>query len=431
MRLIRAVIVMVMLSGPLFALAQDTVSVMSPVDSVVVHTDTMRWDNCAEIVTEDMLLLQMVAAQGRDIFVHDSLKRDSLLADLYLRDSLLKAELAVIKDSIFLLRKDELVRQAYEDSLVRVAQQSDSISSIMTDIGDVKGLKSVIPPALIKDPEADLEELAYYFRNSLSPWKKEAKVNIHFTQNYISGNWYKGGISNFSIISLAKGSINYNKDNLSWENTGEWRLGVATTPNDTLRKHNITDDLFRLYSKVGYQVINKLYISSSAEFQTTLWSAWNENAQTVKTAFLTPIRYNMTLGVDYKPMRNMSILISPLAYKMIYSFYGDDSGKVNVNNYGIEAGKHIINELGSSLRFHWKYKPVREVSLETELYFYTNYKRVEFDWEIDCDFIINRFMSVRLELHPRYDNTVIMAGDERAKIQFKELLSFGFAHKFR
>jgi hypothetical protein len=51
--------------------------------------------------------------------------------------------------------------------------------------------------------------------------------------------------------------------------------------------------------------------------------------------------------------------------------------------------------------------------------------------EVNCDFIINRFLPARLMLHPRYDSTVIKEGDTKAKMQFRELLSIGFNHRFR
>jgi hypothetical protein len=278
----------------------------------------------------------------------------------------------------------------------------------------------------------DLAEIAYQLKSRNNPWKKEANTLIQFSQNYISPNWYKGGSSNFAILAQAKGFINYKKDNFLWENTGEWRIGIATVNGDTLRKHNITDDLFRLYSKVGYQVVKKLYISASMEFQTNFWNSWNTNSTTVKTAFLTPIRYNINVGVDYQPIKNMSIMFAPATYKMVYSLYHEgNSEQVNVTNYGIEKGKQILNEIGSSIRVKWGWKPFREIALDTEFYFYTNYRRVEIDWQINFDFFITRFLSARLMLHPRFDNTVIYTGDERAKLQFKELLSVGFSHKFR
>ena len=71
------------------------------------------------------------------------------------------------------------------------------------------------------------------------------------------------------------------------------------------------------------------------------------------------------------------------------------------------------------------------MNIESKFYLYTNYQNVEVDLEVNCDFIINRFLSARLMLHPRYDSTVIKEGDTKAKMQFRELLSIGFSHRFR
>jgi hypothetical protein len=54
---------------------------------------------------------------------------------------------------------------------------------------------------------------------------------------------------------------------------------------------------------------------------------------------------------------------------------------------------------------------------------------VEIDWEIVTNFTVNRYLSTRLAINPRYDNTVILPNNEKAKIQFKELLSFGFSYR--
>lgn len=152
---------------------------------------------------------------------------------------------------------------------------------------------------------------------------------------------------------------------------------------------------------------------------------------TAKTATFSPIRFNLALGVDYQPVRNLSIVVSPLTYKLVYSMQSNEGGIVDVTAFGIMPFEHILNDVGSSMRVTYKWKPIREIALSTEFYFYTNYKKVELDWEINADFIINRFLTARLQLHPRYDNTIILLGDEKAKMQFKEILSIGFSHKFR
>jgi hypothetical protein len=102
-----------------------------------------------------------------------------------------------------------------------------------------------------------------------------------------------------------------------------------------------------------------------------------------------------------------------------------------VTEYGIEEGKNMLNELGSSLRVDWRWRPVREIIVDMNFYFFTNYKRVETELELDVDFIINRYLSAKLMLHPRYDSTVELADGQRNKLQFKELISIGFSHTFR
>ena len=115
---------------------------------------------------------------------------------------------------------------------------------------------------------------------------------------------------------------------------------------------------------------------------------------------------------------------------IIFLFYIRDTARVRVKDYGLKAGEQTQHNIGSSVRLEYTWKPVREVELELQFYTYTNYKDVEIDLEVNCDFIINRYLSARLELHPRYDTSVIMKGDSHAKLQFRELLSLGFAHKF-
>lgn len=120
------------------------------------------------------------------------------------------------------------------------------------------------------------------------------------------------------------------------------------------------------------------------------------------------------------------MVFAPLAYKLVYA---KDTINVDRSVYGINSG-NMLSTFGSSVRFEWKWRPLREIYLETVFYAYTNYKMFEVDWEITCDFIINRYMSARVMLHPRYDSSAIVEGDTHAKMQFKELISIGFAHKF-
>lgn len=316
------------------------------------------------------------------------------------------------------------------DSVHREIAMMDSLKAVNAQLEEQEHEVPVfkVQRSLVKDAEEDQKDAMRAIRNMHTPWRKEATIIAQMTQNYVSPNWYQGGVSSFAVLSIMKGQIGYYGDRFTWENTGEWRAGGSTAKEDTLRYVACTDDLFRLYSKANYKAVNKLYYSFSAEFETRFFRTYKTNTTTLKSAPFSPVRLNLALGIDYKPIEGMSISFSPLAYKMIHVA---DTVNMNKEDYGIEVGKKTLNDVGSSIRFEYVWKPVREVALETKLYMYTNYKKVELDLEVNCDFIINRFFSARVMLHPRYDNTVILDGQEKAKIQFKELLSIGFAHKFR
>ena len=148
----------------------------------------------------------------------------------------------------------------------------------------------------------------------------------------------------------------------------------------------------------------------------------------LKSAPFSPFRFNAAFGIDYKPVKGLSISVSPISYKVIHIM---DTVRVNSKDFGLDEHQRTQHNIGSSMRVEYVWKPVREVNIESKFYLYTNYHNVEVDLEVNCDFIINRFLSARLMLHPRYDSTVIMEGDTKAKMQFRELLSIGFNHRFR
>lgn len=387
----------------------------------IVHqpTDTIKLQEAEQTVQfdEDALLLELLAEKGRQwadsIAALDSTQLSSEEAEM---------RLLVMRER---LRQDSLIRDSLRiDSIRLVTQQLVRETGILVEVQDIR-----IEKHIFRDEEQDREDILRYIRQQYSPWYKEARTLVQFTQNYISPNWYKGGNSSLAILALLKGQINYKKDNFVWENTGEWRMGLSTTGKaDTVHKVNVTDDIFKIYSKAGYQVYSKLFINGSLEFQTTLMPSFKTNSQLRKSSFLTPIRFNLGVGLEYKPLDWLSVNFMPATYKLVHATVSD-SLRVDVTEYGIDKGKKTLSEFGSSVRVEAKYKPLRELEIYTLLYFYTNYRQIEFDWQIDVDFIINRFLSTHLTLHPRFDSTV--KSTEPQHMQFKELLSIGFNHYFR
>ena len=261
------------------------------------------------------------------------------------------------------------------------------------------------------------------------PWKQKANAMIQFSQNYVSDNWHQGGSGNMAVLGILTGQLNYNnKKNVQWENNSEWRAGFMNVDDTTaLRMFNTNDDILKINSKFGLKASGNWFYSSNMEFSTQFFMNYKAvNSEDLKTKFLTPVRMTLGVGMDYKYKDILSLMIAPVAYKFVYA---NDTTKINQNSFGVETGKKALNQIGSSLTAQFNYSPFRELQVSSKFKFYTNYEKVEVDWEIVGNFMVNRFLTTRISLNPRYDNTVIMAGSEKARIQFKELMSFGFSFR--
>lgn len=388
---------------------------------VIQYADTFKLQDQPVAVNEESLIWTAFNLQHRNRALEDSIR--------VLLDSIARLHQEGVVPTPLLAALDSTEVDSVSRAVVdTIEYHYEEIAQLLA--AEKRIDHAAIEPSIFRDLQEDMDDLNRSLHKR-KYWSRELGGLVQFTQNYISPNWYKGGQSSFAMFMQVKGFYNYEKDNLIWENYLDWKVGVTTTgKTDTLRKFNVTDDQFRIQSKVGYQMVKTLYLAGSVELNTTLWNAWNSNQKTVKTAFMTPLKFYIHGGLDYRPVKDLKINFSPTVYKLIYACY-DDPTLVNLGNFGLSDGQKLKSEFGSSIRVNYLWKPVREVRIDTELYLYTNYHHVEFDWEINCDFIINRFLSSRLTLHPRYATQEIADGDERAKLQFKELLSIGFSHKFR
>ena len=269
----------------------------------------------------------------------------------------------------------------------------------------------------------ELSDLEYIY------WTKKANALLQFSQNYVSSNWYQGGNSNFAFLSIITGETNYdNRKNIQWDNRFEWRTGLSSIVGNTKRKVMINDDILRYNTKFGLKAGGNWYYSVSGELSTQLFDSYKSiTSDEFKGRLFTPVRANLGVGMDYKYKKIFSLMLAPVAFKYIYM---SDTANVNPNLFGIKKGENKLKQIGSSFRAQLNIVPARNWNLDSKLTFYTDYKKVEIDWEIVNNFIINRFLTTRISINPRYDNTIILKNGEKTKIQLKELMSIGFSYRF-
>lgn len=255
-------------------------------------------------------------------------------------------------------------------------------------------------------------------------WSFGGNGALQFTQNYISKNWYKGGESTNSMVSQLQLVLNYD-DKQRWEfdNMLEMKLGFITAPADTVHKYKTNSDLFRISSKLGLKAVSYWYYTLSAEFNTQFFSNYETNTNNKISSFMAPANVIVSIGMDYKLNKkriSLSVFLSPLTYNFRYVGNKD----VNPTAFGIKEGKKTLNEVGSRLQTNIKWIIIPAVIWESRLYYFTNYKRVEAEWENSFNFVLNRFLSTKLFVHARFDDGV-KPKDDHSYFQVKELLSFG------
>lgn len=288
--------------------------------------------------------------------------------------------------------------------------------------------KPITQVTFAENKGADLNRGIKIDKLKRSPWTKKANAMLQFSQNYISSNWYQGGSDNVAILGIVTGQLNYdNKKWIQWDNNFEWRTGFNTVDGDTLRMFNTNDDILKIYSKMGVKAGGNWFYTGSFDFSTQFFNSYKAiNSLDMRASLLTPVRLNIGVGLDYKYKKLFSIMLSPLTFKYIYA---NDTVRINPKSFGILAGENQLKQFGSSFKAQTSFSPLTNVNVDSRLNFYTNYEKVEIDWEIVGTFVVNRFLSTRLSLNPRYDNTVFLNAGETARLQFKELLTFGLSYK--
>lgn len=268
-------------------------------------------------------------------------------------------------------------------------------------------------------------------------WLRTFNASLQFSQAYISPNWYQGGNNNLNIIANIFYNVKLNPTyhpNLLFESTMQYKLGVNSAPDDSLRNYSISEDLLQLNATFGYKAARKWYYSVTAQFKTQVMTSYVSNTRNMASAFLSPGEFTAGLGMTYNHANAQKTFtfdasIAPLSYNMKICIKPDDV--LAHATYGIDPDKKYVMNFGSSAEAKLMWKITDNITFRSRVFVFTNYDYLQADWENTLGMDINRYLTTQIYVHARYDtSTPPCSNPDWHKLQLKEILSFGVAYKF-
>ncbi|WP_430817925.1 DUF3078 domain-containing protein [Carboxylicivirga sp. N1E11] len=258
------------------------------------------------------------------------------------------------------------------------------------------------------------------------PWTFEGTENILLSQGYVD-NWVKGGESNVSLGSDLRLTANYKKNKHEWDNYIIHKVGIVSTETE---KGKVNTDLIELNTKYGLKASQKWYYSFLYNFKTQFFYGYDKPDGDPVSGFLAPAYMSFAVGMDYKPDKKFTLLLSPITSRLTLVA---NTRKFDETDYGIQEGRNgnIVN--GISVVNNISHNISREFKLSSRLDAFYQYlgkpdkdkdRRVQIDWEVILDMKINRFLSTRILGHLRYFT------NESDKVQLRENFNINFSYNF-
>lgn len=278
-------------------------------------------------------------------------------------------------------------------------------------------------PVKVEQPELVYSKPKY--------WKTIGNFQGKYTQNYVSDNWYKGGSKNHSILAQTTLEADYAKNDFTWDNKLEMKLGYYTTDMEGKNKFKTNQDLLRFTSKVGLKAFTDWYYSSQLQAYTQFMPVWdNKNPDMLKSRFMAPAYANLSVGLDYKPkFKNKNVTfsaqLSPLSFDSRYSAVDSIA-----TSFGIEKGKQFKKTIGSKVDINLKWTFLEDFKWTSKAQYFTNYDYVEANLENTLDYQLSKYFSLQFFLHVRFDDSAKKKDPDLGYYQLKEFFTVNFNYSW-
>ena len=305
------------------------------------------------------------------------------------------------------------------------------VGSLREDV-NVEVTPQVELTEIVDAPVADLPEAAPVRLVVQKPnfWKFQGDGYLQFLQNYVSDNWHKGGESNYSAQAAAVLELNYNdRDKVTFDNKLEMKLGIQTSPSDTVNKFKTNNDLLRLTSKLGIQAHKRWYYTLQLLAYTQFARGLKANDKKVYSDFTSPVDLSIGLGMEYKVEALNKKLTGTLDFLPFAFNFRYVARKDLAASNGIRGDHHTLEHFASQFTGELKWQISDLLTWKTRLYAITTYEQCKLEWENQFELKVNKYISANLFVYPRFDD-----GNNRDEhmgyFQLQEWSSIGLSYSW-
>jgi hypothetical protein len=256
-----------------------------------------------------------------------------------------------------------------------------------------------------------------------SGWKTGGVVNVNFSQAAFSSNWAAGTVNSMSVTSLVSIFANFSDGANAWDNTLDLGYGFLKQGSADLVK---SDDKIDLTSKYGRQAFSDWYYAALFNLKSQMTPTYDLSENTI-SQFLSPGNILGAVGMDYKPMPELSVFISPVTLKATMFMNSDHAD-------AYQDGDAVKSNIGGYLRAVYKKEIFTNIGYETKLEMFSNYQK---DEETDqkpqnIDVLWGNLITMKVNQYVNANFTFDLAHDDNQSkdTQFKEVLGIGIAYIF-
>lgn len=322
-------------------------------------------------------------------------------------------------------------------------------------------------------------------------WKNSLSTKLDFGQTFLN-NWAAGGYNTYSLKAFIDGNANYKKENVSWANRLQLDYGfLYSADKPVLQK---SDDRMYLESKLGYTVAKNLFMSAEYSFKSQFSNTWNyptpsakadgtaledgesytskdwKAVRQLKSGLVSPAYTNLALGLNYNPLKWMSINLAPLTGGFVIvenpelrtSYSMKEKKMSDAERAEFEAAKSAYDadktrknlkilgnyyrtskfEFGAQLKIDFKVNINDNFKYTSQVLLFSDYLdkplNIRVNWDNRIEWKMAKYFSLMLTTNLIYDDKVMIykedckqhggIADTHQRIQFKESLSFGFVY---